>query len=85
MASSTAITSGAAFDQPARYRVRVQGVLDQSWSAWFDGLELSVQENGETVLAGMIDDQAALHGLLVKLHNLSLPLISVQRESEGAS
>jgi hypothetical protein len=82
MANSTTKRSGAAFDHPARYRVRVQGILDQSWSAWFDGLEIAAQGNGETILAGLIEDQAALHGLLVKLHNLGLPLISVQRESE---
>ena len=77
------MANGAAFDQPARYRVRVQGALDRRAAAWFEGLEIAPQENGETILAGRVDDQAALHGLLSRIYTLGLALISVQREKEG--
>jgi hypothetical protein len=63
----------------ARYELRVQGVLDQSWSAWFDDLQLSSEPGGVTVLAGEIADQAALHGLLTKIRDLGLPLLSLRR------
>jgi hypothetical protein len=76
------MTNTAAFDQPARYQIRVKGALDQEWSAWFDGLEIVALGDGETLLTGRLEDQAALHGLLQKVYNLGLPLISVQRESE---
>ena len=76
------MTNGAAFDKPALYQIRVKGALDQAWSAWFEGFELIPRANEETILAGLIDDQAALHGLLVRIHNLGLPLISVLRETE---
>ena len=76
------MTNGAAYDQPARYRIRVQGTLDPRWSAWFEGLEIVPLERGETLLAGPIQDQAALHGLLVVIRNLGLPLISVRRDME---
>jgi hypothetical protein len=63
----------------ARYQIRVQGVLDQRWSAWFDGLQLSSEPGGVTVIAGEVADQAALHGLLAKIRDLALPLLSVHR------
>jgi hypothetical protein len=62
-----------------RYEIRVQGVLDQRWSAWFDGLQLSGEPGGVTVIAGEVADQAALHGLLAKVRDLALPLLSVRR------
>jgi hypothetical protein len=62
-----------------RYELRVEGVLDQRWSDWFDGLEVSSQPGGVTVLAGPVADQAALHGLLAKVRDLNLPLLSVRR------
>ena len=62
-----------------RYELRVEGVLDQRWSGWFDGLEVSSQPGGVTVLAGPVADQAALHGLLAKVRDLNLPLLSVRR------
>jgi hypothetical protein len=76
------MTNGAAFDQPVRYQIRVKGSLDRAWSEWFDGFDLIPQADEETILAGLVADQAALHGLLVKIRNLGLPLISVQREME---
>jgi hypothetical protein len=76
------MTNGAAFDEPARYQIRVKGTLDETWSAWFEGLEIIAHANQETILAGPVSDQAALHGILCRIHNLGLPLLSVQRERE---
>ncbi|QBR93324.1 hypothetical protein [Nocardioides euryhalodurans] len=64
------------------YEIRIQGRLDERWSAWFDDLTLS-QEDGTTVLRGHVTDQAALHGLLHKLRDLGLPLLSVTRAEPG--
>jgi len=58
------------------YTIRVKGHLDQSWSAWFDGMTITNEANGDTVISGHVADQAALHSLLVKVHNLNLTLIS---------
>jgi hypothetical protein len=63
--------------EPGHYQIRVDGQLNSRWSAWFDGLSLSQQEDGTTVIEGPVVDQAALHGLLQKVRNLGLPLISV--------
>jgi hypothetical protein len=59
------------------YEIRVKGHLDLSWSDWFDGLTISHEANGETVLAGMLTDQAALQGVLRKISDLGIALISV--------
>jgi hypothetical protein len=64
---------------PDRYEIRVAAMLDGGWSAWFEGLEVTSDERGQTVIAGPVLDQAALHGLLAKVRDLGLPLISVQR------
>jgi hypothetical protein len=64
-------------DQPAVYRITVQGELDQDWSDWLDGLAIHVEE-GLTTLLGTVSDQPALHGLLAKLRDLGLPLVSVE-------
>jgi uncharacterized protein (DUF302 family) len=63
---------------PAWYELRVAGVLDSRWAAWFDGLEINGQ-NEETVIFGLLTDQPALHGLLIKVRDLGLILISVRR------
>ena len=61
----------------SRYEIRVKGILDARWTAWFEGLQVS--SNGdETVIAGPVADQAALHGLLTKVRDLGLFLISVR-------
>jgi hypothetical protein len=70
---------GAAPAEPARYELRVQGVLEPRWSAWFEGLQVSSDGRGETTIAGPVTDQAALHGLLAKVRDLGLPLLSVRR------
>ena len=63
---------------PAHYEIRVEGVLDHRWAAWFGGLH--VQTDGtQTVISGLLTDQPALHGLLVKIRDLGLCLISVRR------
>jgi hypothetical protein len=70
------------------YRIRIQGHLDQRWTAWFDGLALTYDGEGTTILQGHVADQAALHGLLTKVRDTGLPLLSVTREgpsSEGAA
>jgi hypothetical protein len=59
------------------YEIRVKGHLDLSWSDWFDGLMITPEANGETLLAGMLTDQAALHGALRKVNDLGVQLISV--------
>jgi hypothetical protein len=66
-------------EPPLRYEIRVQGVLDSRWSAWFEGLQVISDEPGQTVIAGPVADQAALHGLLAKVGDLGLPLIAVRR------
>jgi hypothetical protein len=70
-------------EPPARYEIRVKGVLESRWSAWFEGLQISSEESDVTVIAGPVTDQAALHGLLAKIRDLGLPLLSVQRISPG--
>ncbi|MGA9748615.1 MAG: hypothetical protein WBQ50_14240 [Nocardioides sp.] len=77
-------TGEAAGDQVGNwYEIRVQGRLDQRWAAWFDGLDLSRTDDGTTVLRGPVTDQAALHGLLHKLRDLGVPLLSVTRTNPG--
>ncbi|MCW2802684.1 MAG: hypothetical protein QOF52_1082 [Propionibacteriaceae bacterium] len=63
---------------PAGYQLRVDGHLDRSWSSWFDDLTLTHEEDGTTTLTGSISDQAELHGLLAKIRDLGVTLISVQ-------
>jgi hypothetical protein len=67
-------------DEAAFYEIRVQGVLEESWSAWLGGLEVTPQDSGETLLSGPIRDQAALHGLLNKIRDLGLPLVSLEKK-----
>ena len=62
---------------PGRYEIRVKGHLDPRWAAWFDGMSLTNESDGVTVIHGTVADQAALHGLLRKVRDLGLPLISV--------
>ena len=67
------------------YEIRVQGQLDQHWSAWFNGLTISYDADGNTVLRGSLVDEAALHGVLSKVRDLALPLLAVSREQTDAS
>ena len=61
------------------YEIRVRGVLGSDWSAWFDGLLVTSDEHGQTLIAGPVVDQAALHGLLAKVRDLGLELLEVRR------
>jgi len=63
--------------EAARYEIRLQGHLDDRWTAWFDGLTLTHQSDGTTLIRGQVADQAALHGLLQRVRDLGLPLVSV--------
>jgi hypothetical protein len=61
------------------YEIRVQGRLDQRWSTWFDGLTISYEGEDITLLRGSLVDEAALHGALIKVRDLALPLLAVNR------
>jgi hypothetical protein len=65
------------------YEIRIQGRLDDRWSAWFDGMQL-VDEDGCTLIRGQVADQAALHGLIQKVRDLGLPLLSVTPTRTGS-
>jgi hypothetical protein len=64
--------------RPGRYEIRVDGVLDDHWAGWFGGLQVT-RDGAETVISGLLADQPALHGLLAKVRDLGLSLISVRR------
>jgi len=66
-------------NQPNLFEIRIKGHLDQQWTDWFEGLSITPQENGDTVLAGPVVDDAALHGLLKRVRDLGMPLLSVNR------
>jgi hypothetical protein len=72
----------SASGEPVRYEIRVADVLDSRWAAWFDGVALS-RQGDETVICGLLADQSALHGLLTKVRDLGLCLISVRRLDTG--
>ena len=70
-------------DEPGLYEIRIKGHLDDRWAAWFGGVTLTLEDNGETLLTGPVVDQAALHGWLRKVRDLGMPLISVTRVRPG--
>ena len=74
---STTATSTEDHHTFGRYEIRLKGHLDARWAAWFDGLSLTHEGDGTTVIHGQIVDQAALHGVLRRVRDLGLPLISV--------
>jgi hypothetical protein len=68
---------------PDRYEIRLRGHLDSRWAAWFDGLNLTNESDGTAIIHGPVADQAALHGLLQKVRDLGLPLVSVTQVQSG--
>jgi hypothetical protein len=76
------MTNGHEFDQPTAYQIRLKGTLDFSWSEWFDGFTITAQGD-ETILVGVVPDQSALHGILAKINDLGLSLISIMKLSQA--
>ncbi len=72
-------------NQPIVYQIRIKGHLDREWTDWFDGLTITLEEDGDTLLTGSVVDQAALHGLLKKVRDLGLPLVSISPIEPGPS
>jgi hypothetical protein len=70
-------TSTENHSEPGIYQIRLRGHLDDRWTGWFDGLTITLEDNGDTLLTGPVIDQSALHGLLRKVRDLGLPLQSV--------
>jgi hypothetical protein len=70
-------------DQPAIYQIILLGHLSSHWSDWFEGFTITRDEQGQTILVGPVIDQAALHGLLKKIRDLGIPLISINRLDPG--
>ena len=70
---------------PEYYEIKVKGYLDQHWSEWFAGMQIMSLEGSETMLYGCLPDQAALHGVLERIRDLNLTLISVAREGQTTS
>ena len=66
-------------DQPTVYEIRLKGQLDRQWTDWFGGLAIALEPNGDTLLSGPIVDQAALHGVLRKVRDLGMPLLSIHQ------
>jgi hypothetical protein len=72
-------TPPAAHDARPHYEIRVQGRIGSRWSAWFDGMTVTTQQDGTTLIEGQVADQSALFGLLLKMRDMGLPLLSVIR------
>ena len=75
--------STGGYHGPGRYEIRLKGHLHSRWSAWFDGLSLTNESDGTTLIHGPVADQAALYGLLQKTRDLGLPLLSVRQVEPG--
>jgi len=67
------------------YQIRVKGHLDREWSGWFEGFAITLQDDGDTLITGPVADQPALYGLLRKVRDLGIPLVSVNRLEPGGS
>ncbi len=70
-------------DGTGRYEIRLKGHLDDRWAVWFGDVVITLEDNGDTLLTGPVADQAALHGLLKKVRDLGIPLLSVNFVSPG--
>jgi hypothetical protein len=69
--------------QPRDYQIRIKGHLSHQWTEWFEGLTVTLEEGGNTLLTGPLIDQAALHGILKKVRDLGMPLLSVNSVGPG--
>lgn len=70
-------------EKPVNYQIRIEGHLGEQWTDWFEGLTVSLEETGVTCLTGPIADQAALYGVLKKIRDLGMPLVSVNQMDPG--
>ena len=77
--------SKAAPSKPGNYQIRLKGHLGAEWENWFEGLTITLEEGGDTLLTGLVVDQAGLHGLLKKVRDLGMPLVSVNPLGPGSS
>lgn len=73
----------SSLDEPMVYQIRLKGHLGPQWADWFEGLTITLEDGGETLMTGPVVDQAALHGLLKKVRDLGMPLISAVRVKPG--
>ena len=80
--SETYVSTEGSYE-PGLYEIRIKGHLDDRWADWFEGLTITLADNGDTLLSGPVVDQAALHGLLRKVRDLGIPLLSVNRVEPG--
>ena len=71
------LNSPSSLSEPLVYQIRLKGQLGSEWADWFDGLTITLEEDGHTLLTGLVVDQAVLHGLLKKVRDLGMPLVSV--------
>jgi hypothetical protein len=71
--------------KPTVYQIRIKGHLDSQWTEWFSGMTITLEDNGDTLLTGPVIDQAELHGLLKKVRDLGMPLVSVSPLEPGPS
>ena len=69
--------------QPLVYQIRIKGHLGREWTDWFEGLTITLEDNGDTLLTGLVVDQAALYGLLKKVRDVGMPLVSVNCGKPG--
>ena len=76
---SNKLNSNSDPSQPTVYQIRIKGHLGSQWMDWFEGMTITLEDNGDTLLTGPVADQAALHGLLKKVRNLGMTLRSVNR------
>ena len=74
---SNEINSESEKAQPMVYQIRIKGHLGRHWTDWFEGLTITLEDNGDTLLTGPVVDQAALHGVLRKVRDVAMPLLSV--------
>ena len=70
-------------DQPMVYQIRIKGHLSHQWAYWFEGLTITLEEDGNTLLNGSVVDQSALHGILKKIRDLGMPLLAVNSVGPG--